>query len=333
MRKLLSVIAVFVLVLTAAAVFCAAPAEAAKKQYAFVMPNATHGFMAAAIQSARDSLERIGPNYPDIDHRLLTSADPSEQSNQLATLINEKVDTIVLWPHNGDDLRSAAQDVIDAGIKLVVFDRLIPDIAPISEVDMDNFAYGAFLAKALNEHFKDRLDAGEKIQILEIRGDNSTASTHRVDGVMATKHPNISVVQSVITDWQRAKGLEFMESFLTNNSVADIEAIDAIISFDGEPAAGAYDAILNYNGPASLKNLKVFPSLCSFAEQVSLIGEMYEKSGILHPLGFVNPGCTVYGVQVGFDVADGKEVPKVVKIGYIEVNNSNYLDFLAILGN
>jgi len=332
-RKLFPVISMFVFVLMAAALFVAAPAEAAAKQYAFVMPNATHGFMAAAIQSARDSLERLGVNYPDIEHRLLTAADSSEMSNQVATLINERVDTIVIWPHNGDDMRSAAQDAIDAGIKLVVFDRQIPDIDPISVVDMDNFAYGAFLARALNDYFKDRLDAGEKIQILEIRGDNSTASTHRVDGVMETKHENIEVVQSVVTEWQRARGLEFMESFLTNNSVEDIEAIDAIISFDGEPTAGAYDAILNYNGPASLENLKIFPSLCSFADQVRLIGEMYDRSNILHPLGFVNPGCTVYGVQVGFDVASGKEVPKEVKIGYIEVNNSNYLDFLAILGD
>ena len=329
MRKLF----MFAAVMAVVAMCLAAPAEAAaKKQYAFVMPNATHGFMAAAIQSARDSLQREGAKYPDIEHRLLTSADPSEQSNQLDTLINEKVDTIVLWPHNGDDLRSAAQKVIDSGIKLVVFDRLIPDINPISEVDMDNFAYGTFLAKAVNEYFKDRLDKGEKIHILELRGDNSTASTHRVDGVMATKHANVEIVQSVVTDWQRAAGLEFMETFLTNNKKEDIEAIDAIISYDGEPTAGAYDAILNYKGPASLANLKLFPSLGSFADQVRLIPEMFEKVNILHSVGFVNPGCTVYGVLAGFDVVNGKEIPKQVKIGYIDVNNSNYKDFLAIMG-
>jgi ribose transport system substrate-binding protein len=329
-KKFCKVIAVFVVVLMAAAMMFAAPAEAAKKQLCFVMPNATHGFLAAAIQSASDSLKRIGVNYPDIDHRLLTSADPSEQSNQLDTLINEKVDTIVLWPHNGDDLRSAAMKVMDAGIKLVVFDRLIPDINPISEVDMDNFAYGAYLAKELNECFKDRLDKGEKIRILEIRGDNSTASTHRVDGVMATKHPNIEIVQSVVTNWQRAVGLEFMETFLANNKKEDIEAIDAIISFDGEPTAGAFDAIRNYKGPASLANLKCFPSLGSFAEQVEMI-PVFAEYGIDHALGFVNPGCTVYGVQVGFDVANGKDVPKQVKLGYIDVNSSNYLDFLALI--
>jgi ribose transport system substrate-binding protein len=328
MKKLFQAIAAFVVVLTVAAFFCAAPAEAAKKQMCFVMPNATHGFMAAAIQSARDGLQKEGAKYPDIETRLLTSADPSEQSNQLATLINEKVDTIVLWPHNGDDLRSAAQSVIDSGIKLVVFDRLIPDITPICEADMDNYLYGAFLAKSLNEYFKDRLDKGEKIQILEMRGDNSTASTVRTDGVMATKHANIEIVQSVITDWQRARGLEFMETFLANNKKEDIEAIEAIISYDGEPTAGAYDAIINYKGAAKL-SIKIFPSLGSFVEQVEKIGTMYEESKILHPVGFVSPGCTAYGVAVGFDVTNGKEVPKQVKIGLIEINNDNYKNFLA----
>ena len=328
MKKLLKVIAVFVVVLTAAAVLCAAPAQAAQKQLCFVMPNATHGFLAAAIQFASEGLKREGAKFPDVQTRLLTSADPTEQSNQLATPINEKVDTIVLWPHNGDDLRSAAQSVIDAGIKLVVFDRLIPDISPVSEVDMDNVAYGAFAAKAINEFYKDRLAAGEKIQILEIKGDNSTASTMRTDGFMATKHANIEIVQSVSTDWQRARGLEFMETFLTNSRKEDIEAIDAIFSHDGEPGAGAFDAIVNYNGPASLANLKMVAEIGADIDAVKRIGDMAARN-MTHAVCFITPSCTDFGVAVGFDVVSGKAVPKVVKIGFVEVTADNYKTFLA----
>ena len=328
MKKLFPVISTFVVVLMAAVLIFAAPAAAAQKQLCFVMPNATHGFLAAAIQFAREGLARVGADYPDIETRLLTSADPSEQSNQLATLINEGVDTIVLWPFDGAPLRSAAQSVIDAGIKLVVFDRLIPDIDPISEVDMDNFAYGAFCAVALNNFFKDRLDAGEKIQILELMGDLSTAATHRTDGFMATKHDNIEIVQSVSTNWQRTVGLEFMESFLTNNSVEDIEAIDAIFSHDGEPGAGAYDAIVNYNGPASLANLKIIAEVGSNMETVRMTGDMLDRFGMVHAICFVPPSVTDYGVAVGFDVVNGKEVPKQVKIGYVEIDADNYMTFL-----
>ena len=326
MRKLL---AVFVVVLMVGAVFGAATAEAAKKQYCFAMPNATHGFMAYAIQLVRENLARQGANFPDIETRLLTSADPSEQSNQLATLINEKVDTIVLWPHNGEDLRSAAQDVIDAGIKLVVFDRLIPDIAPISEADMDNFAYGVSCTKALNNFFKHRLDKGEKIKILVILGDNSTASNHRYDGLKETKHANIEIVQSINCDWQRSKGLDFMETFLANSRKEDIEAIDAIFSCDDEAVAGAFDAMINYNGSASLSNLKMISLVGWSEETVKMTGAMLEKFNILHHICFVAPaGVAETGVAVGFDVASGKEVPKQVKIGYLEINVYNYGTFL-----
>jgi ribose transport system substrate-binding protein len=293
------------------------------------MPNATHGFLATSIQCATDGLKREGAKHPGIETRLITAADAAEQSNQLDSLINEKVDTIVLWPHNGDDLRAAAQKVIDAGIKLVVFDRLISDINPVSEVDMDNVAYGASNAEFLNKFFKDRLDKGEKIQVLEFRGDNSTASSMRTDGFNAAKHPNIEIAQSFSTDWQRARGLEFMESFLTNSPKEKIEEIDAIFSHDGEPSMGIYDALQNYNGSASLKNLQAFGDTCSFMYSIEVTKDLRDKFGIAHHIVFVSPAVTDYGVAVGFDVANGKEVPKAVKIGYIEIDESNYEDYLA----
>jgi ribose transport system substrate-binding protein len=293
------------------------------------MPNATHGFLAAAIQNAQKGLEREGAKYPDVETRLLTSADPSEQSNQLDNLINEKVETIILWPHNGDDLRSAAQKVIDAGIKLVVFDRLISDIKPVSEVDMDNFKYGEANALFLNKFFKDRLDKGEKIQVLEFKGDNSTASSMRTDGFVATKHPNIEIVQSFSTDWQRAKGLEFMETFLTNSKKEDVEAIDALFSHDGEPSMGIYDALQNYNGSASLANLKAFADTCAFIESVAITKDLKDKFGITHNIVWVSPAVTDFGIAVGFDVVNGKEVPKQVKIGYVDINEDNYEKYLA----
>jgi ribose transport system substrate-binding protein len=102
-KKMFRALVLAAAILTVALSLNCAAASAAVKQLCFVMPNATHGFMAAAIQSAQKGLEREGAKYPDVETRLLTSADPSEESNQLDTLINEKVDTIVLWPHNGDE--------------------------------------------------------------------------------------------------------------------------------------------------------------------------------------------------------------------------------------
>ena len=300
----------------------------ATKQLCFVMPNATHGFMAAAIQFAGTGLEALKADNPGVEPRLLTSADPSEQNNQLDTLINEKVDTIVLWPHNGDDLRSGAQKVIDAGIPLVVFDRLISDIVPVSEVDMDNVEYGASSARFLNEFFKDRLDAGEKIQVLEFKGDMSTASTMRSDGFMRDKHENIEIVQAFSTDWQRAKSMDFMQSFLIDSPKELIESIDALFTHDGEITLGIYDAMQDYRGNASLANIKAVAGMASDTTAIAVTKDLKEKFDIVQRCVYVPPSVTDYGVAVGYDVVNGKEVPKVVKIGYVEITLDNYQDYL-----
>lgn len=325
MKKLLVIFLALVLMLSLSGVASAAEGD---KQLCFVMPNATHGFMAAAIQYAQTGLEAGKADNPGVEPRLLTSADPSEQNNQLDTLINEKVDTIVLWPHNGDDLRSGAQKVIDAGIPLVVFDRLISDIVPLSEVDMDNVEYGASSARFLNEFFKDRLDAGEKIQILEFKGDMSTASSMRSDGFMRDKHENIEIVQSFSTDWQRAKSMDFMQSFLIDSPQSFIESIDAIFTHDGEITMGIYDAMQDYRGPATLENMKALAGMSADLASVAVTKDLMEKFNIVHRSVYVPPSVTDYGVAVGYDVVNGKEVPAVVKIGYVEITLENYQHYV-----
>ena len=206
MKKFLAIFLVLVMVL---AIVSVAGAEGEKK-LRFIMPNATHEFMAGAVQGAQVNLDAGMVDNPGVDAQLITAADVAEQNNRLDEIIAAgDVDTIVLWPHNGDDLRVGAQNVIDAGINLVVFDRLIPDIDPVCEADMDNWEYGAASARFLNEFFADRLAAGETINILEFRGDLSTASTVRTDGFNATKHDNIEIVQAWSTNWQRAASMDY----------------------------------------------------------------------------------------------------------------------------
>lgn len=325
MKRLLSILLVLTMMLVLTSIASAAEGD---KQLCFVMPNATHGFMAAAIQFAQTGLEAGKADNPGVEPRLLTSADPSEQNNQLDTLINEKVDTIVLWPHNGDDLRAGAQKVIDAGIPLVVFDRLIADIMPVSEVDMDNVEYGASSARFLNEFFKDRLDTGEKIQVLEFKGDMSTASTMRSDGFNEAKHENIEIVQSFSTDWQRAKSMDYMQSFLIDSPQSLIESLDAIFTHDGEITLGIFDAMQDYRGPATLENIKALAGMGADMATVAVTKDLKEKFDIIHRVVYVPPSVTDYGVAVGYDVVNGKEVPTQVKIGYVEVTLDNFQHYL-----
>lgn len=71
-----------------------------KKVLGIVMPNATHGFLGESIKHAEAEAKALAASQ-GFEYKFLTSSEASEQNNQIDTLVNEKVDAIVLWPHNG----------------------------------------------------------------------------------------------------------------------------------------------------------------------------------------------------------------------------------------
>ena len=128
----------------------AAAAPSAKgKVMGIVMPNADHGFTGESIAHAQAFAKEMAAKE-GFTYTFLTAGETSEQNNQVDTLINQKVDVIVMWPINGDELRSAAQKIVDAKIPLVIYDRLIKgpaklDIRLVSGVgarkeNLDTFA-------------------------------------------------------------------------------------------------------------------------------------------------------------------------------------------------
>ena len=126
------------------------------KMLGIVMPNATHGFTGESIKHAKAAAEEYAKKG-GFEYKFLTSAEASEQNNQLDTLINEKVDCIVLWPHNGNELRSGAMKVVEAGIPLIIYDRLIEGFKPTAEVMGDNFTVGEETGRYLNKYFEEDL--------------------------------------------------------------------------------------------------------------------------------------------------------------------------------
>ena len=117
-----------------------------------VMPNATHGFLGESIAHAKAEADAIAADAGMIVN-FLTSAESSEQNNQIDQLIADGVDCIVLWPHNGDEVRSSAQAVMDAGIPLIIYDRLINDFVPTAELMGDNVTIGEMTGEYFNTFF------------------------------------------------------------------------------------------------------------------------------------------------------------------------------------
>jgi ABC-type sugar transport system substrate-binding protein len=116
MKKLFTVFMAFFAVFALAA--CNGGGD--EKEIAVIMPSADHGFLGESINHAEAATERLATEH-GYKFRFLISDDIVEQSAQIDQVIADKVDVVVLWPHNGDELKSAAQQIVDAGIPLIIY--------------------------------------------------------------------------------------------------------------------------------------------------------------------------------------------------------------------
>ncbi len=327
MKKLVSLLIVLVMIFTLAACAPKQPAGGetpaapdAKKILGVVMPNATHGFLGESIKHAEAEVKALA-EANGFDYKFLTSKESSEQNNQIDTLINEKVDAIVLWPHNGDELRSAAQSIMDAGIPLIIYDRLINDFTPTATIMGDNISIGELKGKYFNNYFAEELKAGE-VQILEFKGDNSTVPQQRHDGFLKTADKNFKIVQSFSTDWQRAKAQDQMENLLNTSKPEDIEKIKAVFTHDDEVVLGVLDAISAYKGPAKL-NIKLVSGVGARRENLDTFKPTYETLQVDQVTYAFSPAYVRQAVKLGVDVLEGKTLQKDYLIPTEEVDRSN----------
>ncbi|MCE1255019.1 MAG: substrate-binding domain-containing protein [Anaerolineae bacterium] len=310
---------------TAEAAAPAAEAGAKGKVMGIVMPNADHGFTGESIKHAEAFAKELSAKE-GFTYKFLTAGETSEQNNQIDTLINDKVDVIVMWPINGDELRSAAQKVMDSKIPLVIYDRLITDFEPTVEFMGDNVTIGKMTGEYFNNYFKKEIDAGETINILEFKGDLSTVPTQRSDGFKSTAAKNFNIVQAFTTDWQRAKAMEQMETFFNTSSQADIESIKAIFTHDDEVVLGVLDAIAAYKGPAKL-DIRLVSGVGARKENLDVFPEFKEKYNIDQVTYAFSPAMIREAVQLGADILNGKTPSGLILGPTVEVDNSNAEEF------
>ena len=316
MKKALSILLALIFALSL--VGCSAKVE--KKVLGVVMPNATHGFLGESIAHAKAEAVAIAKET-GMEVKFLTSAESSEQNNQIDQLITDKVDCIVLWPHNGDEVRSSAQAVKDAKIPLIIYDRLITKFVPTAELMGDNVTIGKDTGKYFNKFFAKELSAG-KVNILEFKGDNSTVPTQRSEGFASTANANFKIVQQFSTDWQRAKAMEQMETWLSSSSVADIEALRAIFTHDDEVVLGVLDAIANYGGKAKL-DIRLVSGVGARKENLDTFAAWNAK-GVKQVTYAFSPAMVREAVRLGANVVLKKAKPSgLILVPTVEVDNTS----------
>ncbi|MEA5028258.1 MAG: substrate-binding domain-containing protein [Sphaerochaeta associata] len=324
MKKVL--VLLLVLLVATSVVFAQGSKEAgAKKQLmGVVTPSADHGFTAESIRHSEAQVKALAAQY-GFDYRFMTAAESSEQSNAVETILGMNPDVMVLWPVNGDELRSVAQSVMDAGVPLIVYDRFIPGLVPDAEISGDNVAIGEGAGVYFNEFFKDDLAKG-KVNYLEFKGDSSTVPMERTNGFLSTASPNFNLVQSFVTNWSQQTAMEQMENFLNTKSKAEIESIKAIWTHDDEIVFGIVEALKNYHGSAKI-NIRLINGV-SAGEGFMNLFENSGLSGIDFMTYTFSPSRVRDAIDLGLKVLQGEKLEKNYKVPTEMIDKTNYKTYM-----
>ncbi|NCB62573.1 MAG: LacI family transcriptional regulator [Clostridia bacterium] len=238
-----------------------APVEPSKETHKIgvVIPSGDHGFTGESVAQAKLEAELLMQQYEGLEVIVKDGIDASAQITSIENMLNSgDMDLIMLWPMEGEALRSAAQTIIDAGVELVVYDRLITDFQGlVGEIMGDNVGIGNAMGEYLNKFYGDM----DKVQYLRFVGDSSTVTGQRSDGMDEKLDAKFEqVANTFVTDWSSEKAQTQMEDWLNSKSQAEIEDLDLIVTHDDEIVDGLMNALEAYTGSAKI-NVKLITSV------------------------------------------------------------------------
>ena len=256
MKKLLAIL------LTLTLVFGVASAMAEGIKLGIVTPDADHGFTGESVAHARAEAEALKASGAIEDYMMAVGNEASKQIQGIEEILNWGPDAIMLWPNEGDQLRNAAQTIVDEKIPLVISDRLIENFTGMAaEIMGDNVKIGNMMGEYLLKYFEEDLKAGKEIKYLLFIGDSSTVSKQRTQGMLdvidATEYKDQFVLlqDGFQTDWSNAKAKELMENWLSTADAATIADLDLIVTHDDEIIDGLMQVIPEETGLTDLRIL------------------------------------------------------------------------------
>lgn len=240
-----------------------APAEEANYDFkvGVVTPSGDHGFTGESVAQAKLEAEILMEQYPGMEITVKDGIDASAQITSIENMLaGGDMDMIILWPMEGEALRSAAQTIVDSGVKLVVYDRLIEGFEAdtfVGDIMGDNVGIGKAMGEYLNEFYKDDTD----VQYLRFVGDSSTVTSQRSEGMDAVLNDSFNQVsETLVTNWSTETTQTQMENWLQSHSKEEIEALDLIVTHDDEIVDGIMNVLDAYTGEATI-NVKLITSV------------------------------------------------------------------------
>ncbi|OMI34245.1 substrate-binding domain-containing protein [Streptomyces sparsogenes] len=201
----------------------------------FAGPQADHGWLNAINEQAK----RRAKEYEDVTLQTTEgSNDTAQQIGQIETLINKKVDVLVILPADGKALTQVGLKAMKAGIPVVNLDRVFASPqAYRCWIGGDNYGMGLNAGRYIGEKLKGKKNA----KVVELAGlDNLELTRQRTKGFddALKNYPNIEKVGRQAADFTVESGQAKMAQLLQAHS-----GFDALWNHDDDQGVGAERAI------------------------------------------------------------------------------------------
>lgn len=165
----------------------------------------------------------------------------AQQRNIIENFISQDYDVIAIEPCDSVSMVQMAQEVRDAGIKLIFIEQKMDGIAPDIWITGDNYEIGCMQV----EDFISRYGEDEPATCIMLAGtDGDFAAEEIKSGVKDTieKYDNLELVfEQTIQDWDREQAMTSMEDAISVYG----DEIDVVFAANDGMALGAYKAAEN----------------------------------------------------------------------------------------
>jgi ribose transport system substrate-binding protein len=201
----------------------------------FAGPQADHGWLNAINDNAKNRAKK----YSDVTLEITEgSNDTAAQIGQIETLINKKVDVLVILPADGKALTQVGLQAMKAGIPVINLDRVFASPqAYRCWIGGDNYGMGLNAGRYIGEQLKDKPDA----KVVELAGiDNLELTRQRTQGFddALKNYPNIKKVARQAAEFTVETGQAKMAQLLQAQ-----KQFDALWNHDDDQGVGALRAI------------------------------------------------------------------------------------------
>ncbi|WP_067169230.1 substrate-binding domain-containing protein [Microtetraspora niveoalba] len=289
----------------------------------FSAPAADHGWIAAIAKNA----EAAAKQYSDVVFKPVEPTnDINQQISAVESLIQAKVDVLVLLPNDGQQLNQVARQAMDAGIPVVNLDRVFPDkLSYRTWIGGDNYgmgvAAGHYIGKALKEK------GVTNPVIVEIQGIATLPLTQdRSKGFAdALKSYGFSVTAKQDAQFTVESGTE-----VTANLLQAHKKIDAIWNHDDDQGIGVLAAIKEAGRDEFI--------MVGGAGSANAMREIQSGSGVLAATVTYSPTMASSAIKLARLIAQGKgmsdltenQVPQSVTLASETITKDNVATYLPL---